>query len=146
MAKRRLADDVAHTPTLGAATDGEDEARPVSSADEDVFRPRGAVHEIPLPKEPLLSLHDHEALAGEDEEVFLRAFCVVHAVRLSGSEDPEVDPDLIEPSLLAVEHRVETELALEPAQVAGVDDEPAIPRGKETDIVPLERCLRNHAL
>jgi hypothetical protein len=62
------------------------------------------------------------------------------------SQDPDVDADLVETSFLAVEHRVEAELALEPAQVARVDDEPPLARYAEAVLRPLERSLGNHRL
>ena len=93
------------------------------------------MHEVPGLEAPLLTLDDQQALAGEDEEVLLRILGVIHAVRLPGSKDPDVETHLIEASLLAVEHRVEAELALEPAQVASVDDEPALARWVETGLV-----------
>ena len=55
-----------------------------------------------------------------------------------------LNPDLLETSLLALEHRVEPELALEPAQVARVDDEPALAGQLEAVLRLLERSLGNH--
>ena len=48
---------------------------------------------------------------------------------------------------LAVEQRVEAEaVAVEPAGVARVDDEPALAGRVQAGLVPLERSLRNHRL
>ena len=57
-----------------------------------------------------------------------------------------LNPTSLETSLLAVEHRVEPELALEPAQIASVDDEPALAGRHEAVLRLLERSLGNHGL
>src|SRR5687768_12459712 len=63
------------------APDGEEQARPLTRADEHVLRPRRAVDEVPGPQRPLLALDQEQALPGEDEEVLLLVLAVVHAAR-----------------------------------------------------------------
>ena len=104
------------------------------------------MHEVPRLQVTLLALDDEEALARKNEEVLLRFLGVIHAVRLAGPEDPDVEPHFLETSRLAVEQRVEPELALEPAQVACVDDEPALAGQLEAVFSLLERSLGNHRL
>ena len=66
--------------------DGQDGARDVSGPDDHVLGLGGAVHEVPLPQRPLLAFDDEQSLAGEDEEVFLIGFPVVHGHRLTRPE------------------------------------------------------------
>ena len=107
--------------------------------------PRRAVHGVPGPQPPFLALHDQEALAGEDEKVLLRVLCVVHAVRLARSQDPDTDAHLVEARVLAVEQRVAiVPAAVEPAGLARVDHEPAFSGGRESLPGVLERGFRNH--
>src|SRR5581483_1260442 len=77
-----------------------------------------------------LALDEHQRLAGEDEEVFLRRLGVVAAVRLAGLQDAERDPELgKELGAPAAERAPMSEHAAvrPPGRVARVDDEPARP-------------------
>ena len=65
-----------------------------SGADDRVLRVGRAVHEVPLPERALLALDDQQRLAGDDEEVLLISFPVVHRHRLARLEDLHVDPEL----------------------------------------------------
>jgi hypothetical protein len=47
---------------------------------------------------------------------------------------------------LAVEHREEAHLSLEPPEVACVDDEPAFAGDAHATLAPLERGFGNHRL
>src|SRR6266511_3880795 len=69
-----------------ARTRHEDHARTVSSSDEGVLGARRAVHEVPRLEAPLLAVDEQQALAGEDEEVFLVGLSVVQPARLAGLE------------------------------------------------------------
>ena len=102
------------------------------------------MHEVPRLQTPLLPLHDQQALTGEDEEILLRILGVVHAIRLAGPQDPDVDADLLEPREFAVEQGVEAEVALEPAQVPGIDHEPPFAGHPRAAAGVLEGSLRNH--
>ena len=106
----------------------------------------GQMHEVPCFQRSLLTLDDQQALAREHEEVLLRVLTVVHAARLSGAEDADADPDLVEADLVALELPVGVELAREPARVAHVQDEPALADRPQTVSVVLEWGLRNHRL
>ena len=78
------------------------------------------------PEPPLLPLDQEQALAREDEEPLLVLLAVVHAARLPGREDGDVEPDLGE-AHVALERGVAAEdLVLPPAGLARVDDEPAL--------------------
>ena len=68
--------------------------RAVAGTDEDVLRPRPGSGRSPTPSGALLALDDQQALAREHEEVLLCVLAVVHAVRLAGPEDPDVDAEL----------------------------------------------------
>jgi hypothetical protein len=50
------------------------------------------VHEVPLSKRSLLAFDDEQRFAGQDEEVLLVGFPVVHRHRLPGPEQRDVDP------------------------------------------------------
>ena len=104
------------------------------------------MHEVPLAERSLLTLDDEQALTGEDEEVLLGALGVVHAVRLAGLQDPDPEAEIGEPRI-SLERRVDAHaVALEPAGVARVDDEPALAGRDRAVLRPLERGLRNHRL
>ena len=83
-----------------ARADSEDDPRSVSGPDDHVLRPRGAVHEVPLPQRPLLALDDEKRIAGEDEEILLIGLPVVHRHRLDGPEQTEADAELREVALM----------------------------------------------
>jgi hypothetical protein len=102
--------------------------------------------EVPGAEPPLLTLDQEQALAREDEEVLLGVLAVIHAARLTRSDDPEGDPDLVEAQILRLEGGVEPELALEPACVPRIEDEPALPSGTEAVLLALERSLGDHGL
>src|SRR5438093_7969346 len=89
------------------------------------------MEEVPGTQTSLLALDEQQALAGEDEEPFLRPLAVVEADRLTRLEDADVDPELAEPAL-ALEVAVEAEMArIAPAALSGVDHEPAVAVGYE---------------
>src|SRR4051812_14849276 len=96
VAERDVVHRIADAAAGAAGADGEHDARAVAGADEDVFRPRRAVHEAPRAQEPLLALDQQEALARQDEEVLLRVLPVVEPVRLARMKDADADPDLLE--------------------------------------------------
>ena len=91
----------------------------------------------------LLALDQQQALAGQDEEILLVLLAVVHARRLPRLEDADVEAELRE-ALIAFEARVGTVVTLEPARLAGVDDEPALALRREAFADTVERCLGNH--
>jgi len=102
------------------------------------------VHEVPLPQWPLLALDDKQSLAGEHEEVFLIGFPVVHRHGLPRREHKEAHPELpkVPPTL---EGRVNAlALAIEPARLARVEDEPSPAGRHEPRLGLFERCLRDH--
>src|SRR5438105_3403652 len=108
-----------------------------------MLRPWRAVHEVPLLQQPFFALDEEEALAREDEKVLLVFFAVIHARRLPGLEHADVDPELRE-ARVALEARVGAVVAVEPARVARVDDEPPFALGCETLAGRFERRFRNH--
>src|ERR1051325_9575433 len=84
---------------------------------------------------------EQQAFAGEHEEVFLLVLAVVHAHRLTGLEDVQVDPELVEP-LLALEVAEAAQVPrIPPAALARVDDEPALAVGREAELRLAERDL-----
>src|SRR5439155_25931104 len=56
-------------PRAVAGADREDQARPVSGADDHMIRPRRAVQEVPPAQRALLTFDDGQRLPGEHEEV-----------------------------------------------------------------------------
>src|SRR5213595_2388831 len=98
--------------------------------------------EVPLSQRPLLALDDEKRLPGQHEKIFLVGFPVVHADRLTRPEHVEEDPDLRKLDLtLAVADR-RPALAMPPARVAGVQDEPSLAGGHEPGLGLFERGLR----
>ena len=119
----RIDDPAADAATAG--TDRHDDRRLLARGDDDVRRASRAVDEVPGDEPALLLLDDQRALAGDDEEAFLRVLAVVHAEGLARLENVDVDPELWE-TPLALEVAVEAERALvAPARLARVDHEPA---------------------
>ena len=78
MTLRKLGFRIDHV-AAGPRADGEDRARALAGADENVLRPRRAVHEVPGSEPPLLSFDEQQALARKHEEVLLFVLAVVHA-------------------------------------------------------------------
>jgi broad specificity phosphatase PhoE len=106
-----------------------------------MLRPRGAVHEVPGAKRSLLAFDDEHTLSGQDEEVLLSVLPVVHATQLAGQEQVDVDPEVREARVRALERSAEAELtSVEPACVSNVEDEPALARRDEPGIRLLERA------
>jgi hypothetical protein len=106
-----------------------------------VLRPRRAVDEIPGLERTLLTLHDQKTLTTQDEEALLTWFLVVHRHRHSRRQHVQVDPELLEGSLVPpLETAVSTQLVVQPARIAGVDDEPALALWNAA----VEFRLRNH--
>ncbi len=96
--------------------------------------------EVPSFQAPFLSCDQEQALTGEHEEVLLRVLAVVHRAGLARAKDAETDADLVETRVLALELDVETELGLEPAGIARVQDEPALAGRRELVLGVLERA------
>jgi hypothetical protein len=142
--QRQVAHGIADASSFPAGPDSEHEAGTVTGSDEDVLRPGWAVDEIPCAEPPLLAFDQQQALAREHEEVLLCILSVVHPVRLARTENAEADPYLGEAKLLGFESPVEPELALEPARVPGVQDEPPLAHRTEAVLYPVERGLGNH--
>jgi hypothetical protein len=88
---------------LRPRTGHQDHARPVAGAHEDMFGPGGTVEEVPRPEEPLLTLDEQPALPEQHEERLLLRLGVVEGVRLARLQDAEVDTELREPELPALE-------------------------------------------
>jgi adenosine deaminase len=126
--------------------DSEHRTRAVACADDDVLGPRRAVEEVPGLERPFLTFDQQERFALEHEEALLvLVFRVVHAGRLSGLENTDVDSELGELRVaLTLEPRVGAEGALEPARLARVHDEPAFAFRRQTFACLLERSLGDH--
>ena len=120
----------------------EDRARLVPGADEDVVRPGRAVEEVPRLQAPLLVLDDEDALAREDEEVFLDVLRVVLPVRLARGKDVDADPVVLESVGWLEVGPVAALFAFHPARVRQVDDEPARRRGGRALLGLFERSPR----
>src|SRR6266508_998887 len=129
--KRCFLDGVLELLVRPSSPDHQDHARAGAGADEDVLGPRRAVHKVPLPEPPLLSLDDEQAFPGEDEKILLGAFAVVHAVGLAGLEDADVQPDVLKTWLALEDARAAELVTFEPRGIAGIEDEPALPLGDE---------------
>src|SRR5439155_18393493 len=127
----RFLDGVPELLVRPSRPDHQDQTRPRAGTDENMLGPRRAVHEVPLRELPLLALDNEETLAGEDEEVLLRALAVVHAVGLPGLEDADVQSELGEARLAFEDARAAEFVALEPRGIAGIEDEPTLPVGDE---------------
>jgi adenosine deaminase len=126
--------------------DSEDRTRAVACADDDVLGPRRAMEEVPGLERPFLTFDQQQRFALEHEEALLvLVFRVVHAGRLSGLENTDVDSELGE---LRVTHTLEpsvgTERTVEPARLAGVQDEPAFAFRREPFARLLDRSLGDH--
>ena len=102
--------------------DGEDRTRAVTCADDDVLGPRGAMEEVPGFERPFLTFDQQQRFALEHKEALLiLVFRVVHAGRLSGLKNTDVDSELGELRIAhALEPSVGTEGTLEPARLPGV--------------------------
>jgi hypothetical protein len=61
------------------------------------------VHEVPLLRRPLFAFDEQDAFAVEHQEVLLRVLAVVHAVRLPGHQHLDVDPEVGEGGIVALE-------------------------------------------
>ena len=70
---------------------------------------------------------------------------MVHRHRLAGREDVDVDPELREARLTALEARVLAEIAVEPARVLRVQDEPAVALGHEAALLGRRELRLRHA-
>src|SRR5882672_4481915 len=133
-------DDAAADPTAAAA-DGDHDRRLVACPDDDVLGATGAMEEIPGRQPALLPFDDQQALTGQHEKALLGVLPVVHAGRLAGLENADVDPQLRE-SALAVEGAVGTERAfVAPTRLASVHDEPPFAVDNETVLAHPQRGL-----
>ena len=130
--RRELRDGVEELLVRRPRADHQDRARPIAGPDEDVLRAGRAVDEVPLAHGPLLALDEQLALSEQHEEPLLLRLGVVEAVRLARHEHADVDPDLLEPRVAAVEDAAGAEVVrVQPGGVAHVDDEPAFLGGCE---------------
>ena len=104
-----------------------------------------AVEVVPLLHVPLLTSDEQDALSREDEEALLVRLTVIHAGRLAGPEDSDVEAELRETSSLTLtEPREDAHLVrLAPDGIAGVDDEPAVAGCLPPVLRPFERRLGN---
>src|SRR5262245_17632054 len=137
---RHLVHRVDRLETARSAAGHDDDARPLTGADEDVVRPRRAVDEVPC-LQPVLLTFDHEhALSGNEKEILLAALAVVHAVPLAGHEHMDAEAEL-SPLLPAFKVGVlPALLASDPRNVARVEDEPALTLGDEPGLGSPEFC------
>jgi hypothetical protein len=88
------------------------------------------VDEVPGLERAFLTLHHEQTLAAQDEETLLTRFLVVHRHRHSRWQHVQVDPELLERSVvLALETAISTELVVQPARITSIDDEPALACG-----------------
>jgi hypothetical protein len=93
------------------------------------------VEEVPLPEEPLLTLDEQPAIAGQHKERLLVRLGVIHAARLTRLEHAESDADLRELHLLALVLEGAIPAApprRPPLGVSHVHDEPALGRRCKT--------------
>src|SRR5204863_8146722 len=129
--RRHLVHRIDHLEAARSAAGHDDDARPLARPDENVMRPGRAVDEVPGLKAALLAFDHEHALSGNDEEVLLAVLAVVQAVPLARHEDLDAEAELC-PVLLSFEVRVlPALLALDPGDVARIDDEPALALGDE---------------
>src|SRR6478672_10342961 len=75
----------------------EEHARTGSATDERMLSARRAVHEVPRPEGPLLTLDEQQALAGKHEEILLIRLAVVHRRRLTGLDHAEPEAEVRKP-------------------------------------------------
>jgi hypothetical protein len=100
------------------------------------------VDEVPGLQPPLLVLDQEDALAAEDEEVLLVRLGVVEAHGRARLEDGQPVADLGKRDGTALEHARRGAVFVGfPLRVAHVDDEPALARGAEPVLRPLEPGL-----
>ena len=145
MTQRDLVDRVAQTAALSPSSDGEDDAGLGSGSDDDVRRPRRAVHVVPRTKRSFLPLDEQNRLAGEQEEALLGVLGVVHGHRLSRTEHLQSDADLREANLRPLEPgRRSGASERQPFHVACVHDEPAFTGRDESCLPAFQGCLGNH--
>src|SRR3954454_7424889 len=103
----------------------DDDAGPVSRADDHVARPGRTVHEVPRAQGALIALDDQQPFARDDEEVLLVRLPVIHRHRLARPEREHVDAELLELVVVSEYAHAASTLGRTPARSAGVDDEPA---------------------
>jgi hypothetical protein len=90
------------------------------------------VEEVPLPEEPFHTSDEQAAFPGEDEKGLLLRLGVVEALRPARLQHAEIDAELPEPELLALEPARRTErLRRPPLGVPHVHHEPAVTGGCE---------------
>ncbi|SRR6266566_2562789 len=116
----------------------------VSGADDDVLCPGWAMKEVPLPQRPLLALDDEKRFAGQHEKVLLVGFPVVDRHRRTRPEHAKEDADLPELCLTLEFAARRPALAMQPAGLASVQDEPSLPDRYESELGLLERRLPYH--
>ena len=132
-----------------ACADGKYQAGRFAGADDRVARPRRAMHEVPPSELALFAFDDQQRFAGQDEEVLLVGFPVVHRHRLARPEKREVDPELqevrgfLEAGALELAEDAAT-AALPPLRLACVEHEPALPFRNKPMLRRHELRLGNH--
>jgi hypothetical protein len=90
------------------------------------------------------SFDEQEAFTDENEEVLLGVLAVIHAARLPGLEQADVDPDFGEAHVALEAREPAEDLVVEPARLAGVDDEPAFALGGEPSLLLLQLRFGDH--
>lgn len=127
-----------------ARADRENGAGRVSGADDDVLGLGGAVDEVPLAQGPLLALDDQQRRAGQHEKVLLVGLPVIHPHRLTRREHEEADSNLRELRLALEGQASPPPLAVLPACLACVEDEPPLLGGREPTVGDFEPRLGDH--
>src|SRR5262249_32720505 len=130
---------------VDARADRGDHDGAVARADDRVLRLRREVREVPGAQAPLLTLDDQQRLAGEHEEVLLVGLPVVHAHRLAGLEDVEVEAELRKGLPLLEVGELAAAGAVAPARLARVQDEPAVALRRKSVLGLDQLRLRDHA-
>ena len=83
-----------------------------------------AVEQVPALQRPFFALDDEHAVTVEEKEVLLLALAVIHRHRLARLQDVQVDAELLESGVVALEAAVLAERAVGPLGVSGVEHEP----------------------
>src|SRR6476660_6456139 len=91
--RRHLVHRIDHLEAARSAAGHDDDARPLTSSDEDVVCPRRAVDEVPRRQAALLTFDHEHALSGNDKEVFLARLAVVRAA-LAAPENLDAEAEL----------------------------------------------------
>jgi hypothetical protein len=92
--RRHLVHRIDRLEATRSAARHDDDARPLTGADEDVVRPGRAVDEVPCLQAALLTFDHEHAFSGNEKEVLLAALAVVHAVPLARHEHMDAEAEL----------------------------------------------------